>query len=74
MRRRRHRLHGLGARVGECEIHVFASGKRRKVCAKPKRKIKKGSAQYKALVNRLKNSACKSSSSLPAGLKAWCKA
>jgi hypothetical protein len=72
MRRRRHRLHGLGARVGECEIHVFASGKRRKVCARPKRKV--SAAQKKVLVARLKASACKKTGSLPKGLKAWCKA
>ena len=71
MRRRRHRLHGLGARVGECEIHVFASGKRRKVCAKPKRKV--SAAQKRVLVARLKASACKKTGSLPKGLKAWCK-
>jgi hypothetical protein len=66
-------MSGLGARVGECEIHVFASGKRRKVCAKPKRKVT--GAALTALKSRLKSAACapKNRSKLPAGLKAWCK-
>jgi hypothetical protein len=72
-RRRRYAMHGLGARVGECEIHVFQSGKRRKVCARPKRKV--SAAQKRVLVARLKDSACKKPGALKnKGLKAWCKA
>jgi hypothetical protein len=71
MRRKSHRLHGLGARVGECEMHTFESGKRKKVCLRPKRKL--GAAQKRALVARLKASACKKPEKLKGGLKAWCK-
>ena len=70
MRRRRHRMHGLGALKAGCEIHVFKDGSRRKVCAKKKLTM----AQKDARAKRLKQTVCKSSaaSKMGSAFVTWC--